>query len=242
MFTRRDAIKSSVLTAAALAVPSVLNLQSEAATAEATGPFKLPSLGYAFDALEPFIDAQTMEIHHDKHHAAYVKKLNELIAAAPEPLHQLTFDELIRCRNKIPEEIRAPIRNQAGGHYNHSLFWQMLKKNDGGAPKADLAKAIDKFFGSYDGFKKQFSDAALSVFGIGWAWLVIDPQKHELVVVSTANQGNPISNGQIPLLGIDVWEHAYYLKYQNKRADYVAAFTNVINWDFVGDRFTKMKA
>ncbi len=189
---------------------------------------EVPPLGYAYDALEPYIDETTMKIHHDKHHQAYVDKLN----AALEPfagLQKVPVEVLLKSLSTIPENVRTAVRNHGGGHYNHSLFWKLLKK-DVPVTKT-MSLAIDKDFGSFDNFKKQFTDSAIGRFGSGWAWLVVSNGKLE--IVSTANQDNPISEGKHPILGIDVWEHAYYLKYQQKRADYVAAFFSVINWDEV---------
>jgi Fe-Mn family superoxide dismutase len=242
MMTRRQAIRSTALAGAALAtLPAALaqNNSPVPAAPAARGPFTLPPLPYAFDALEPVIDARTMEIHHDKHHAAYVAGLNKAVADFPE-VAKLPVDDLLKDLNAVPEKIRTAVRNQGGGHYNHSLFWQMLKK-DGGEPGGALAQAIDSSFGSFAAFKEQFSHAALGQFGSGWAWLAIDAGK-KLKVVPTANQDSPISGGNQPLLGIDVWEHAYYLKYQNRRPDYVAAFFQVINWDFVAERYAKFAA
>ena len=193
---------------------------------------EVPALEYAYNALEPYIDETTMRIHHDKHHQAYVDKLN----AALEPfvgLQKVPVDVLLKSLNTIPDTARTAVRNHGGGHYNHSLFWKMMKK-DVSITKT-MAAAIDKDFGSFENFKKQFSDAGLNRFGSGWAWLVVSNGKLE--VLSTANQDNPISDGKHPILGIDVWEHAYYLKYQNKRAEYVTNFFNVINWDVVEELY-----
>lgn len=230
MITRRDAIKKTALVTASVAVlPAVVSGQ-----AAAPGPFKLPALPYAFDALEPHIDARTMEIHHDKHHAAYVANLNKAVTGQ-DALEGKNIEDLVRNLNTVPESVRTAVRNNGGGHLNHSLFWQMLKKNGGGQPKGELAQAIDKKFGSFDKFKEEFTSAATKVFGSGWAWLTLDG--NELKVESSPNQDNPLNQGRIPLLGLDVWEHAYYLKYQNRRPEYINAFYNVINWDFVSDRF-----
>jgi Fe-Mn family superoxide dismutase len=196
-------------------------------------------LPYAYDALEPHIDARTMEIHHDKHHAAYVANLNKAVADYPD-LGQKSVEDLLKDLNAVPEKIRTAVRNNGGGHYNHSLFWQMMKKDGGGAPTGDLAKAIDASFGNFGAFKEQFTKAAMSQFGSGWAWLVLDGKT--LKIEPTPNQDTPLSVGKIPLLGVDVWEHAYYLKYQNKRADYITAWWNVVNWDFVSERYTRLKA
>lgn len=200
----------------------------------------LPELPYAHNALEPHIDAQTMEIHHGKHHQAYVNNLNAALEKAPE-LQSKSIDELIANLDSVPEAIRTAVRNNGGGHANHSLFWQLLSPNGGGAPTGDVAAAIDKTFGSFDKFKEQFAAAAAGRFGSGWAWLVVN-QAGELAVTSTPNQDSPIMEGASPLLGIDVWEHAYYLKYQNRRPDYVAAFWNVVNWDKVNELYQKAKA
>jgi len=238
MMTRRKALKTTLLTSIACATAANIrfaNAQTPAAPAAApAGPFTVPPLPYAFDALEPHIDAQTMQIHHDKHHAAYVTNLNKAVADMPE-LSSKPVEELVKNLSAVPEKVRAAVRNQGGGHYNHSLFWQMMKKNGGGEPSAELAKAIDKSFGSFSAFKEQFTKAAIGQFGSGWAWLVKDGS--DLKIVPTANQDSPLSDGKTPLLGIDVWEHAYYLKYQNRRPDYVNAWFNVINWDFVTQKF-----
>ena len=235
MHTRRTALKTIALTTGAVALrPDRLRAQAPAAPAEV---FKLPPLGYDYDALEPHIDAETMKIHHDKHHAAYVAKLNAAIAAAPS-LEKKPIEEILAALDSAPEAARKDLRNQGGGHYNHTLFWQTLKKSDTAAPAGELAKAIDKAFGSFAKWQDTFSDAAMKTFGSGWAWLVWRGGK--LVVESTPNQDTPLSTGGTPLLGIDVWEHAYYLKYQNRRADYVKAFQSVVHWDFVSERFAKL--
>jgi len=241
MMTRRQALKITALASAACATATTLriaNAQSSAGPAPAaavTGPFTLPPLPYAFDALEPHIDALTMQIHHDKHHAAYVANLNKAVAEFPE-LGKKRVEELVRDLNALPEKIRAAIRNQGGGHYNHTLFWQMMKKDGGGQPWGELLKGVEKRFGSFAAFKDEFTKAALGQFGSGWAWLVLDANK-ELGIQPTPNQDSPISQNKQPLLGIDVWEHAYYLKYQNRRPEYVAAFVQVIDWDYVGERY-----
>jgi Fe-Mn family superoxide dismutase len=242
MMTRRQAIKTTALASVALAtLPNVIAQPIPAAPAAGatTGPFTLPPLPYATDALEPYIDARTMEIHHDKHHAAYVANLNKAVAEFPE-LGKLSVDELLKDLNAVPDKVRLAVRNQGGGHFNHSLFWQTLKK-DGGAPAGKLAQAVDASFGSMSGFQDNFTKAAVGQFGSGWAWLVVGPDK-KLSIEPAANQDSPISQGKQPLVGIDVWEHAYYLKYQNRRPEYVAAFFHVINWDFVADRYEKAVA
>jgi superoxide dismutase, Fe-Mn family len=200
----------------------------------AGGPFTVPPLGYAYDALEPYIDAQTIQLHHDKHHATYVDNLNGAIAKHPD-LAGKSAEELVRDLASVPEDIRTTVRNNGGGHVNHSLFWRSLAR-DGGGPGASLARARDAAFGSETGLGDQLTRAALSVFGSGWAWLSLDERK-QLIVETTPNQDSPISVGHTPLLGIDVWEHAYYLKYQNRRADYVKAFLQVIRWSEVTTRF-----
>jgi Fe-Mn family superoxide dismutase len=240
MITRRHALKNLALATGSVALaPVLVHAQAPAAPAApaAEGVFKLPPLGYDYNALEPYIDAETMRIHHDKHHAAYVSKLNVAIAGAPE-LEKKSIEEILSHLDAVPEAIRTEIRNQGGGHANHSLFWQILKKNENGKPGGDLAKAIDLNFGSFDKLQDAFNAAAGKVFGSGWAWLVWRDKK--LTVEATANQDSPLSSGGEPLMGIDVWEHAYYLKYQNRRPDYIKAFQNVINWDFVADRFNKV--
>jgi len=196
--------------------------------------YTLPPLPYAFDALEPYIDARTMEIHHDKHHATYVTNVHNALEG--NALGDLPVEKLIADLEKVPEAIRTVVRNNGGGHANHTLFWESLAKGKGGEPGGQLGEAIRSVFGSFDNFKAEFTKAALGRFGSGWAWLSRAPGG-KLVVESTANQDSPIMHGNVPLLGIDVWEHAYYLLYQNRRPDYVNAFYNVIDWDAVGKRF-----
>ncbi len=267
MMTRRQAIKTTALASAALATlpGAIAQTNTSLPSGAIMAPFMLPPLPYAYDALEPFIDAETMHLHHDKHHAAYVANLNKAFEPFPTsyegrlPTIEGTLKGLLQNLNSVPENIRTAVRNNGGGHYNHSLFWQMMKKDGGGELTGDLAKAINASFGSLSTFKENFSKAALGQFGSGWAWLVSDAG--QLKIESTPNQDSPISqqargnvipgpngeiNGrfqfQIPLLGLDVWEHAYYLKYQNKRADYITAWFNVINWDFVAERYAKSMA
>jgi Fe-Mn family superoxide dismutase len=247
MMTRRNALKTTTLAAAACASAPSLNFAQQAASTQGTppaGPFTLPPLPFAVDALEPHIDARTMEIHHGKHHAAYVANLNKAIGGEPR-LGVLTVGEIIRDLDKVPEKIRTAVRNNGGGHFNHDLFWKMLKPGGGGQPTHELAKAIDKDFGGFSAFKEKLAEAATKVFGSGWAWLVMDDEGR-LAITPTPNQDSPVmgsTSGQtkarIPLLGIDVWEHAYYLKYQNRRADYINAWCNVIHWDFVAERFAR---
>ena len=233
MLTRRDLLRSATAGAAALAVPAVPHFLR---AAEEQKGFTLPKLPYAYDALEPHIDAKTMEIHHGKHHQAYVDNLNKALAKQPEWLGK-SIVEVVRDYAKLPKDLHGAVRNNGGGHLNHTWFWQMMKK-DGGAPKGELAKAIDASFGTFDAFKKDFVAKALAQFGSGWAWLVKGKDK-PLAIAQTPNQDNPVTNGEVVLLGCDVWEHAYYLKYQNKRADYVNAWFNVVNWDLVADLFSK---
>ena len=196
--------------------------------------FTLPPLPYAFDALEPHIDARTMEIHHDKHHQAYVNNLNAAIEKAPE-LAGKSLDDLMRGINSVPESVRAAVRNNGGGHWNHTMFWEIMGGGKGGEPTGKLGDAIKSAFGDFSKFKEQFAAAGTGRFGSGWAWLVNDGGK--LSITSTPNQDNPLMEGKTAILGLDVWEHAYYLKYQNKRPDYIAAWWNVVNWDAVAKRY-----
>ena len=236
MINRRQAIQRTALVAGAVAAaPSVLAQPAM----PAAGPFVLAPLPYAADSLEPFIDAQTMSIHHDRHHNAYVTNLNKAVAGKAD-LAGKSIEELVRNLDALPADIKTAVRNNGGGHYNHDLFWKSLRKNNGAGPTGELAKAIDAKFGGFAKFQEEFTKAAMTQFGSGWAWLTIDASK-EIRVEQTANQDVPLSVGRTPLLGLDVWEHAYYLKYQNKRPDYVAAFYNVINWDFVAERYAKLK-
>lgn len=193
--------------------------------------FELPPLPYAFDALEPYIDAKTMEIHHDKHHAAYVNNLKAALEKHPQ-LSGKSLEELVSNLNSVPEDIRTAVRNNGGGHYNHSLFWKMMGPNGGGEPRGDLANAIGQAFGSFASFKEQFEKAGMTRFGSGWAWLGL--QNGKLAVISMPNQDAPLMEGLTPILGVDVWEHAYYLKYQNRRNEYLANFWNVVNWEEAG--------
>jgi len=197
-------------------------------------PFTLPALPYAFDALEPHIDARTMEIHHSKHHQAYVNNLNAALEKAPQ-LEGKSLDDLMRGINSVPETVRTAVRNNGGGHWNHSMFWELMGAQKGGEPKGRFGDAIKSSFGDFAKFKEQFTAAATGRFGSGWAWL-IDEGNGKLSITSTPNQDNPLMDGKKAILGLDVWEHAYYLKYQNKRPDYVAAWWNVVNWDAVAKR------
>ena len=201
--------------------------------------YSLPDLPYSFDALEPHIDARTMEIHHGKHHAGYVAKLNAALEGHPS-LAAKSIEDLLRGFSSVPTSVQAAVRNNGGGHANHSLFWSVMSPNGGGAPSGALADAISASFGSFDAFKSAFSDAAGTRFGSGWAWLVLDASG-QLKVYSTANQDSPYVEGDTPLLGLDVWEHAYYLNYQNRRPDYVGAFWNVVNWDAVAANYAAAK-
>jgi Fe-Mn family superoxide dismutase len=262
MMTRRQALKTTMLAAAATAAVTTTGRVSfaQAAAAAGSGPFKLPPLPYPADALEPHIDAQTMEIHHGKHHAAYVTNLNKALADAPDQASK-SVEELLKNLITLPEQVRTAVRNHGGGHFNHTLFWQMMKKGGGGEPKGELADAIEKSFGDFKTFKEKFTEAATKLFGSGWAWLT--SQGGNLAIVTTPNQDVPFSQMPDParetfmkryglksdqirqarpesvLLGLDVWEHAYYLKYQNRRPEYITAWWNVVNWDFVTERFAK---
>ena len=200
----------------------------------------LPALAYAYDALEPHIDALTMEIHHSRHHQTYITNLNAALAELPE-LAALQVDELLARFDSLPVSVQGAVRNHGGGHANHSLFWQVMSPQGGGEPGGELAEAITRDLGGLDAFKQAFTQAALSRFGSGWAWLVVD-QSGKLQVVSSANQDSPLMEGLVPILGLDVWEHAYYLKYQNKRPDYIAAFYKVIDWTEVARRYRQMLA
>jgi Fe-Mn family superoxide dismutase len=199
---------------------------------------EVPPLPYSFDALEPHIDAQTMQIHHDKHHAAYVTNLNKALESHPD-LQGKGVEDLLRGFNNVPEAIRTAVRNHGGGHANHSLFWQVMGPGGGGNPSGDLASAIDRDFGSFQSFKEKLTNAAAGQFGSGWGWLVADGGK--LDVIARPNQDSPLMEGKTPLLGVDVWEHAYYLKYQNRRPDYLAAWWNTINWQAVADRYSRAR-
>jgi superoxide dismutase, Fe-Mn family len=242
---RRSAIKHLGGAASALLLTEALHADgfpagqtatTPAPAATPTGPFTLPALPYAYEALEPYFDAATMHLHHDKHHQAYVNNLNVAVAAHPE-LAGKSLTDLVTNLNSVPEAARTAVRNQGGGHANHSFWWPTLGKPGGAtAPSGELAKAIDAKFGTLSAFEDKLTAAAASVFGSGWAWLVKLPDG-SLTIETTPNQDSPLTLGHTPVLGVDVWEHAYYLKYQNKRADYVKAFYKVINWDYVSGQF-----
>ena len=197
-------------------------------------PYEVPALPYAYDALEPHIDEATMRVHHDKHHQAYVDKVNAALEGTD--LADASIEDVLKDLSAVPDDKRTAVRNNGGGHYNHSLFWEWMSPDGGGAPDGDLSAAIDEAFGSFDDFKTKVKDAGVGQFGSGWAWLVHDGSG--LAVVSTANQDSPISDGKTPLLGVDVWEHAYYLKYQNKRPDYIDAWWDVVNWGKVAEGYS----
>ncbi len=199
--------------------------------------YTLPPLPYAYDALEPYIDTETMKIHHDKHHQAYINKLNAALKGHPE-VRSIPLEELLKNLSKVPEEIRSAVRDNGGGTYNHSFFWLVMTPKSTKEPSGKIKELIDKQFGSFDEFKKQFNKAAVSVFGSGWAWLVLDEQG-DLKVMTTANQDSPLSEGLVPLLTLDVWEHAYYLKHQNKRGEYIDAWWNVVNWEQVDKNYSQ---
>ncbi len=199
--------------------------------------YEVPPLPYAYEALEPHIDAETMHLHHDKHHAAYVNNLNAALQKHPE-LADKSPEDLVRDLNSVPEDIRTAVRNNGGGHVNHTMFWQIMSPNGGGQPTGALAEAINKAFGDFDSFKQQFNDAGTKRFGSGWAWLCRDSSGN-LHIESTANQDNPLSEDHFPIMGNDVWEHAYYLKYQNRRPEYLSAWWNVVNWAEVNKRYER---
>lgn len=238
MMTRRQALKHTAAGAAVCAV-ALSELNVFPAAAQTHAPFDLAPLPYPADALEPHIDTRTMEIHHGRHHAAYVANLNKALEKHPS-LKSQSLESLLAHLSKVPADIRAAVQNNGGGHYNHVLFWETMSPKGGGQPRGKLAKAIETAFTSFDGFKSQLTTAALSQFGSGWAWLTVDGDA--LRIESTPNQDTTLGAGRTPLLGVDVWEHAYYLKYQNRRADYVAAWFNLIHWDFVSQRYETLTA
>jgi superoxide dismutase, Fe-Mn family len=220
------------------ATPSPIGRSTQAAPA--TGDiFKLSPLPYNYNALEPHIDASTMRFHHDKHHAAYVKNLNAAINKYPN-LKNKTLEQLLQTIDKLPQDIQGSVRNNGGGHFNHTMFWQIMSPKGGGMPTGAIASPINKNFGSFDNFKKQFNEAGTKQFGSGWVWLV-GSKNSSLKIITTPNQDSPISQGLYPIMGNDVWEHAYYLKYQNRRADYLSAWWNVVNWTEINKRFEQYK-
>lgn len=245
--SRRDALKTLGAGAAVFGLGlagarAASSDKAKAASAAMTGgttqPFTLPKLAYAYDALEPHIDAKTMEIHHSKHHQAYITNANTALKDHAA-LQKLSAEAIVGQLSAVPEAVRTTLRNNVGGHLNHAFFWHVIGPNGGGSPKGALGDAITKGFGSFDAFKTQFGDAATKRFGSGWAWLTSKDGK--LAITSTANQDSPLSDGAVPLLGLDVWEHAYYLKYQNRRADYITAFWNVVKWDHVAANLAAAK-
>jgi Fe-Mn family superoxide dismutase len=242
MSSRRDVLRTLAFSAGALALgrASAADAQPAAAAVPSaapapSGPFTLPPLPYAVDALEPHLDAQTMTIHHDKHHAAYVNNLNKALVGQPE-LGKMPVEDLVRKLDSLPADVRTAARNQGGGHANHSQLWLSLKRDGARAPVGELGPAIDKTFGSFGAFQDKFNAAATGVFGSGWAWLTW-AKGGVLAIESGPNQDSPLSAGRVPLLGIDVWEHAYYLKFQNRRAEYIAEFAKVVDWDMVSSRY-----
>ena len=238
--TRRDALKTIGAAAATISLGALpAHAASKAAASGATPqPFTLPKLGYAYDALEPHIDARTMEIHHTKHHQAYITNALNALKGQPS-LQTMSAEDILGKLDRVPEAVRTTLRNNVGGHVNHALFWRVIGPKAGGMPRGEIATAIDRNFGSFEKFKTQFASAASSRFGSGWGWLTAKNGKLE--ITSTANQDSPISAGAVPLLGLDVWEHAYYLKYQNRRPDYIAAFWNVVNWEQVAANYASAK-
>jgi Fe-Mn family superoxide dismutase len=237
--TRRDALKTLGAGAAAVGLATTLGRAAPAISLGATPqPFALPKLAYAYDALEPHIDARTMEIHYTKHHQAYITNATNALANQPA-LQKQSAEEIVRNLAAVPEAIRTALRNNVGGHLNHALFWDVIGPKGGGAPAGPLGEAIAKSFGAFEAFKTQFNDAAMKRFGSGWAWLSV--RAGRLEITSSANQDSPLMEGATPVLGLDVWEHAYYLKYQNRRADYVAAFWSIVKWDRVEARYAAAK-
>jgi superoxide dismutase, Fe-Mn family len=244
---RRTLLKSAGM-ATGVMVASTANMPLFALSAKmqipptpvSAAPFTLPLLPYSYDALEPFADAETMHLHHDKHHASYVEKLNAAVASDPSLAHR-DLPDMLNSPDSIPEPLRASIRNQGGGHANHSFWWPILAKNGARKPKGELAKDIDQRFGSFSRFQEQMTKAAIGVFGSGWAWLNLDSQGN-LLVETTANQDSPITLHRTPILRVDIWEHAYYLKYQNRRPEYLQAFFQVVNWEYVSSEYAKAKS
>ncbi|MCU0257152.1 MAG: superoxide dismutase [Vicinamibacterales bacterium] len=242
MTTRRDLFRLALGAAAAAAVfdRTTWTAAAQAPAAPPAGPFTLAPLPYAADALEPHIDAQTMTIHHGRHHQAYVNNLNAALEDHPD-LQKLSLGDLVARLDTLPASIRTAVRNNGGGHMNHDIFWTTMKKGGGGAPAGDLAAGITSAFGGHDKWREAMTRTAMGVFGSGWAWLAWDPAGKRLVVEPCANQDTPAMQGKVPLVGVDVWEHAYYLKYQNRRRDYVDAWFNVIDWDAVAARYAQAR-
>ena len=209
--------------------------------------YELPKLPYNYDALEPYIDAQTMEIHHSKHHQGYVTKLNSALEKHPD-LQEKPLEDILKSTESLPQDIKVAVRNNGGGHYNHSLFWEIMGPAKNQEPNDELTKAISKNFGDFEKFKEEFSNTAIGIFGSGWVWLVLNPPavsspnpSKDLIIITTPNQDSPIMNNQLPILGLDVWEHAYYLKYQNKRPEYIKNWWSVVNWDKVYEKYKRLK-
>ncbi|MSU23881.1 MAG: superoxide dismutase [Opitutus sp.] len=239
--TRRQVFKSAgLLTAGFFLSTSTTRALAQAAAPAPTGPHKLPALPYDFGALEPHFDAKTMEIHHGKHHAAYVTNLNKALADYPD-LQKMSVEELCLNLDKVPEKIRTTVRNQGGGHYNHTFFWQCLRPEGGAGPDGAFEQALGELFVDQETGLKMFVERALAVFGSGWIWVSLDKDKR-LILETTANQDNPLMSGRQPVFGLDLWEHAYYLKYQNRRVDYVIAFNRLLNWEFARTRWEKLMA
>jgi Fe-Mn family superoxide dismutase len=241
VLTRRHLLSLAAATPAALLAARTLEprralAQTSTTPAGANYPHTLPPLPYAFDALEPHIDAQTMQIHHDRHHQTYVTNLNNALKDKPA-LQSMSAEDLIRNLDKLPDDVKNAVRNNGGGHVNHSMFWNIMKPQGGGQPNGPLADAIMKKFGSFDAMTTAFNDAGTKRFGSGWVWLAVD--KNGLHIMDTPNQDNPMMVGHYPVIGNDVWEHAYYLKYQNRRADYLKAWWNVVNWDEANRRYSR---
>jgi superoxide dismutase, Fe-Mn family len=237
MNSRREFIASCAVTASVVGNSAVIGGQN--APTDTHPVNQLPPLPYAADALEPFIDTQTMTLHHDKHHKAYVDNLNKALADSPK-LAELSVEQLVSNIDTVPTQLRRAVCDQGGGHANHSLWWPSLNKNGGNGPAGELAKAINQKFNSFGAFQDQLTKAAVTVFGSGWAWLLLD-KNGAIEIAITPNQDSPLMAGKYPIFGIDVWEHAYYLKYQNRRADYVKAYWNVVNWNLVNERYRGLK-
>ena len=240
MKTRREFVTGCALaTGVAIVLPSTQAKLADDPAVAMHSVKELPPLPYAPDALEPIIDAQTMTLHHDKHHRAYVDNLNKALAAYPQ-LTSISVEQLMMQLDTVPDPVRTAVRNQGGGHANHSLWWPTLKKNNGGAPSGELSKAIDTRFTSFSSFQDQLTKSAIGIFGSGWAWLLLT-KDGTLSIETTPNQDSPLAAGKSPVFGIDVWEHAYYLKYQNRRPEYVKAFWGAVNWEYVNERYASLK-